>query len=480
VANRWVGAALVIAALLALGLQTGVVARAGFIVGDFRAFYCAARVASHGANPYDAQPLHDCEAAVGAARFFAKNPGVTIPAPLPGYVIGALVPLSLLPFGVAAGVWVTLLLLAWVAGVIALSRVAGVGREISFAVFALSLGAISLPFGEVVPFSVAFICMAAAFARKGSWRAAALCAAGAMVEPHLGLPAAAALAAWAPRSRATLVVLFAAMGAISLLVLGPAINVEYFTSVLPSHALSEATRDTQYSLTAVLAAAGVPAAAAAKAGALWYLALLALGIFVGGRLAQRTANDAFVVCVPPAFAVFGGTFIHITQIAVALPAAVLLVPYCRREYSALAVMALLVLAVPWGWANSPALIIAPLVPVAYLAWHYWSAQLSAVLLAGIAAALLIIGFERLFALGGPHIGVVPAAPSIDTQLAEAGWSEFSRASSNGTIAAWAVRIPTWAGLLVVLTLLTTAASPAGVILSRPRSGRVEGQCAPTS
>ena len=472
--DRWVGAALVVAALTALGIQSSVVARAGFIMGDFRAFYCAARGASHGANPYNAQPLHDCEAAVGAARFFAKNPGVTIPAPLPGYVIGALVPLSLLPFRVAAAVWLLLLLLAWIAAVVALSRVAGVAWEVAFAALSLSLGAISLPFGEVVPFSVAFICMAAAFAHEARWRAAALCAAGAMVEPHLGLPAAAALAVWAPRSRVTLVVMFAALAGLSLLVLGRAVNVEYFASVLPSHALSEATRDTQYSLTAVLAALGVPAAMAVKTGALWYLALLAVGVLVGGRLAQRSGNAAFIPCVPPAFAVFGGTFIHITQIAAALPAVVLLIPYCRREHAAFAVIALLVLAVPWGWAVSPALIIAPLVPVAYLAWRYWASQLSAVLLAGIAAALLVIGLERLYTLTGPRIGVVAAVPVIDGRLAEASWSEYSRTTSNASIAAWAVRIPTWSGLLVLLTLLTTSCvTPSGV------EGRLK-QCAPTS
>ncbi len=90
--------------------------------------------------------------------------------------------------------------------------------------------------------------------------------------------------------------------------------------------------------------------------------MLVVGVIVAGRVAQRTRNDAFVVAIPPAFAVFGGSFIHVTQIAAALPAAALLVAYAPRERRTLAVVALLALAVPWGWFDSPALLLAPLVP----------------------------------------------------------------------------------------------------------------------
>ena len=87
--------------------------------------------------------------------------------------------------------------------------------------------------------------------------------------------------------------------------------------MLPAHALSELTRDTQYSLSAVLAALGVAPGAAVKAGSIWYFAMLIAGTIVAGRLARQTENAAFLACVPPAFAVFGGTFIHMTQIAAA-------------------------------------------------------------------------------------------------------------------------------------------------------------------
>ena len=445
----WIGAAVVLAALLALGIQTSVVTRTGFLMGDFRAFYCAAHVASQGADPYHTEPLRSCETAIGPKVFFEKNPGVTIPAPLPGYALAALVPLAMLPFGIAAALWAALLVLAVTACIVALARFASVSWEIALAVFALSLGMLSLPFGEVVPLALGFICLAAYAAWRGRSQAAALLAAGAMVEPHLGLPACIALAVWLPATRVPLALAFAALGALSLILLGPATNLEYVSSVLPAHALSEITRDTQYSLAAVLASLGVAPATAMLAGLLCYIAMLAAGTFVGGRLAKQTRNDAFFVCMPVAFAVFGGTFIHATQIAAALPAAVLIVTAAPREYRPWSVAAMLLLAVPWGWAVSPALMVAPIVPVAYLAWRYWSGNLTAILLAAVAAAVLVLGLSTLAQVAVSHVAHL-SVPPIDSRLAEATWSSFTQRSSTNGIAAWVMRIPTWTGLALLL------------------------------
>jgi hypothetical protein len=452
VINRWIAAAVIAASLLALGLQTSIVARTGFLMGDFRAFYCGARVASHGADPYHTEPLRSCEISLGKTAFFQQNPGVVIPAPLPGYVLAALVPLSLLPFAAAAALWAAILLLAWIACIATLMRFAGVPWEVALAVFALSLGALSLPFGEVVPIALAFIGMCAYFAWRGSWYAAALCAAGTMVEPHLGLPVCVALAIWEPRTRVPLALSACALGAASLAFLGSAVNLEYLRSVLPAHALSEIARDTQYSLTAVLYSLGAAQSAALRAGAVCYLAMLALGALFGGLLARRTKNGAFLVCVPPAFAVLGGAFIHATQIAVALPAALLLIACAKKEDRTLALVALLILAVPWSWVVSPAFLIAPLFPIAYLAWQFWGGNARAILVAAFAAAALstlLIALPR----PTPHGGAHRVAPVIDARLAESSWSTFTQRSSTNGAAAWIVRAPTWAGLLLLLSLI---------------------------
>jgi hypothetical protein len=447
---KWITAAMLLASLAAIAAQTTVITRTGFLMGDFRAFYCAARVTKQGANPYLAQPLRTCEISIGRNLFFRKNPGVTIPAPLPGYALAALEPLGALPFVLAATLWTTLLLCACAASIATLSRFAGIEWQVALAVFALSLCTISLPFGEVVPLALACICAATYFAWQSRWRSAALFAAGAMIEPHLGLPVCIALFFWAPATRLPLVLSLGVLAIVSLAVLGPATNFEYFTSVLPAHALSEIARDTQYSLTAVLFSLGAPASVALRMGLLWYGAMLALGTFVAGLLARKTGNNAFFVCVPPAFAVFGGSFIHVTQIAAALPAAVLLIAAEKNEQHLVATIALLLLAVPWTWAISPALIIAPLFPVGYLAWHYWKGNARVALLAALAAGVLLWGLVEL-AGGAPGVVAHARTVAIDPRLAEATWSNFTQKSSTNGIAAWMLRVPTWAGLLVLLT-----------------------------
>lgn len=460
----WLSATILFASALALGVQTNVVARTGFLLGDFRAFYCAARVASHGADPYRTEPLRTCEYAAGGRGFFERNRGVAVPAPLPGYAIAAVVTFAMLPFGVAASLWTALLLAAWIVAVAALARVASISWQIASAIFSLSLGVLSLPFGEIVPLALAFICLAAYFAREERWVGAALCGAGALVEPHLGLPVCIALMVWAPATRWTLVATAGVLGLISLAMLGPAVNLEYFATVLPAHALSEVSRDTQYSLSAILFALGVPGRAAILAGTASYVAMLLVGTLFAGRMATLTGNRAFLVCTPPAFAVFGGSFIHATQIAAGLPAAALLVQHAQPRHRTAAVIALLVLTVPWGWMISPAFLIAPLMPVAYLAWCCWNENLRATLLAGCAAAALALVFVKL-ALA-PHAVVHVAAPAIDMHLAEATWSIFTQNTSTHTLAAWSARVPTWAALAVLLAVLAIESS---VLATKERS-----------
>ena len=450
--KAWIGVAVVLAALTALGIQTAVITKTGFLMGDFRAFYCAAKVVSLHADPYLTQPLRDCETAMGPRLFFEKNPGVTIPAPLPGYALAVLEPLGALPFPLAGSLWALLLILGCAATIGACARFARVGWEISLGGFALSLAMLSLPFGEIVPVALGAIALSAYCAWRNRPRAAAIFAAVAMIEPHLGLPVCCALAVWMRKTRLTLAIAFAALAALSLIVLGPAVNVEYFTSVLPAHALSEVTRDTQLSLTAVLTAIHVSPPTAVRVGTLWYAAMLVIGILAAGMLAKRTRNAAYLVCVPPAFAVFGGTFIHVTQIAAAIPAALLLAVNGSARRRPLVIAALILLAVPWVWAISPALIVAPALPVAYLAWRLSSENLRVALLAAIGAALMLLGLSEL-AAAAPHAVAHGIAPSIDPRLAEASWSVFTRKSSTNALVAWLLRLPTWTALACLLFAL---------------------------
>jgi hypothetical protein len=454
VRNAWLSAALVVVSLAALVLQFALVGRTGFFVGDFSAFYCASKVAAQHQDPYLTEPLRTCELQTGSAKFFKYFPGLTTPAPLPGYVFAALRPLTFLAFPLAASLWICLLILAFGAAVFSIARFASVSWQIPFSALSLSLGVLSIPFGEIVPLCIGFICLAAYFASKGRWLYAACGIAGAFIEPHLALPATIGLAIYARRARLDLAVVILLLGLLSLATIGLSTNLEYFLSVLPAHILSEIFRDTQYSLTEVLVSLGAPIGAAIKVGTVSYLAMVAVGVFAGQRLAKQTGNAAFSVCIPPAFAVFGGTFIHATQIAVAIPATILFASYADGKRRTLAICALLALSVPWGWVISLAILLAPVFPVGYLAWRYWG-NLRAVLVAAVASAalaLLIVVPHR-----GPLQKIPRNAVSIDARLAEHSWGAFTQTFTRHDPVSWILRSPTWSGLFLILIVIASEA-----------------------
>jgi hypothetical protein len=451
VKKTWVSAIIVLVTLVPVFLQGFVVARAGFFAGDFRAFYCAARVAYEGADPYLNEPLHSCEDSIGPRTFFEKYPGVTVPAPLPGYAILLVLPFSFLPFNVAAVLWLLLLFLAWYVCITTIVRCAGITWQTALALTTLSLGASSIPFGEVVPLALAGICASAYFAWKEQWDAAGVAAMVSMLEPHLGLPTCVALAVFAPAARWSLVLSFAALASLAFLMLGTSINIEYFTTVLPAHALSEASRDTQYSLTAVLTSFGISDATAIRAGSIWYGMMVLAGTIVAGLLARKMRNGAFIACVPPAFAVFGGTFIHVTQLVAALPAIVVTIPYVSGSRRVVAVISLLLLAVPWTF--SVAVAMAPAFPVAYLAWIYWEGSARAAAIAGVTAGVFLIALTWAYGNVTHPLLLAHPPPVIDPKLAEAAWSVFTSRSSGHGVVSWIERMPTWTGLALLLAIL---------------------------
>jgi len=449
----WASTLIVIVALLPVGVQAMMIAHTDFL-GDFGAFYCAARAVSHGANPYYTEPLRSCEHSVVPGLVHEKNTKLTIPAPLPGYTLAAFVPLSVLPFAAAATVWLTMLLLAWLTCIATVVRFADSSWKTVLAASSLSLGATAIPLGQIVPVVIAAICVSACFAWKGRWRFAAVAAAVSMIEPHLGLPVCVALAIWAPQTRIALALSFGVLAVLSLLAIGPATNLEYFTSVLPAHALSEAAFNMQYSLTSVLVSLGVGDRSAVRDGSLWYFFMLVLGVVVAGILARKTGNRAFLVCAPPAFAVFGGVYVHETQIAGALPVTFLLLTYASAGRRTIAILGLLLLAVLWRMANSPAVILAPLFPIGYLAWNFWSGNLRAIALAAVATVLLFLGIDHAYLAAPAQHQSTYVGSTIDSRFPEASWSEFLRANRTPSAASWIARIPTWSGLILILGALS--------------------------
>lgn len=417
---------------------------------DFRAFYCAGSIAAQHGNPYTVQPLHNCERALPNDPFKPYSATTALPAPLPGYAIALFVPFSRLPFAVAGRVWTLLLLVAVAVTVAATAALTRLPVAAVTATFLLSLCAGSLGLGETVPICVAALALASLLSHSGHWMGASLAAAATLIEPHVGLPVLIALALWAPATRVSLLVAIVALGSLSLGTLDLRTNIEYFVQVLPAHALSELGSDAQLSLSVILNGLGVPAHEAVALGAISYFVTAICGIVTGSLLARRLGSNAFLVATPAAFSLVGGTFIHVTQMAAALPL-VLLLSVRSPRYRALFLAAAVLLAVPWRFIGSPLLITTAIIVAFYLSWELYGNDLQSAFASASVAVLLLLALNLWMNAPSMRQRVETRYSSlIDTRYAEASWARYNEQYlSTEAPERWVRRIPTWMGLLVL-------------------------------
>lgn len=421
---------------------------------DFRAFYCAGRVANAGADPYLSEPLHTCERTQTDGTFHVFSERVTLPAPLPGYDIAGLSLLARLPFKAAAALWTALLVLSSLVAMAAVRRLSLAPWPVIAAAFLLSLCVTSIYLGELIPVAIAAIALAAVFAREGRWTFAAIAAAATLVEPHIGVPVCAALALWAPRTRIALAICVAALGCIAAATLGMGQNLEYLLAVLPAHAVSEIGSDAQLSASVLAHAFGASDALAVRVGEGSYAIAFVAGIYAAAALQRRYRDAAFLVLVPAAAAVIGGVFIHVTEVVAALPFALTLLRY--EPQNALVRACIVLLAVPWWSLATPMVlgtqtgcILAAFVAT-FLIWQIYGRPLAA-----LCVGLLVFTMSGLVthwysdvnaAFIPPHMPL----PAIDGKYPEAGWAwENARYFSTGALPAWLLRLPTWCGLLAL-------------------------------
>jgi Glycosyltransferase family 87 len=403
--------------------------------------------------------MHACETTTPRPFFRAKR-GLTVPAPYPPYALAMISPFTLLPFATAAMLWYALMTLCCALAIVLLARVTKLPILVTWAALALSLGLESLPTGQVVPLCLVALLAAASFAQSAEWDFAAVAVAIAMIEPHVAFPAAIALYIRYPATRTVIVLLGILFIAGSLAFSGIERNVEYVGAVLRAHALSEVSRDNQYSLSTVLAALGVSDERAVFFGNLSYLIMLVLGTIVGLRLSDRFRDAAFTLLVPPAFVVLGGPYIHSVEIVAALPFCLLLYNYTKAYRSAhmALLVAIVLLAVPWIDATSAALFNAPLFPAAFLVYTLHGGRTSTLATAVATGCAILLLFILAGRPGPPaHQFVASAHPYLDPNLADASWRAVALANSTNRFVMWLLRLPTWIGLigLVVIGCLFT-------------------------
>ena len=455
---RIIGIALAVACVaLPIALQFNADRGSGWLGVDFKAYYCAALAQRNGENPYLAQSLHACEAA-NVAPYYRAPDTVTVPAPYPPYALALLAPLTLLPFGTAAWLWWLLLACCIGAAAYALSRIVAQPLAVGVAALGLSLGLTSFSAGNMMPVGCAALIAAAWALHRGklAWGVAAL--AVAMLEPQIALPGAIGCFVLFPQSRIPLAATMAFFAALSVVTAGWNVTLAYVTTVVPAHALSEVSRDNQYSLATVADALGLGDASSALLGSLSYIAMTAVGVAVAVRLWRRYEEPALAVLVPPALSLLGGSFVHTAEIAAAVPAALFLATR-SNAMRAWCVAAVLLLAVPWIYATSVVSFVAPFFPVAYLAYALCEGNRSIALMAACIAFAAIAALFSFAASYHPQtVAHAHVYPFIDPRLAEASWRAFVLGNSTNNPVMWLLRAPTWCGLaFVAVALVRTAA-----------------------
>jgi hypothetical protein len=434
---------------------------AALVKSDFAAFYCGSVVTLAHQDPYALSPLRQCEAR-GVDIPGGADPAIVgvDPDPLPGYNMAFFAPFTPLPYREAALAW-DLLLVAAIAGTaVLLAALTGLPFVVIAAILAFTDGVLCITYGQLPPV-LTFGLTLAAYGLARDRRGLVLCGAGlSMIEPHVALPAFAAMLVWCPRMRLGLLGVALALGSLSVAVLGLPLNLEYALVALPAHAHAEATTSIQYSLTWLLHYIGLSDAAAIRLASQQYAAFSLAGVILAGPVARKLRTPAAIALFPAALALIGGTFIHLQQMAAAIPFGLLLATRLRGRAAAVAWIAIALLAVPWGSGSMlVTLEVSTIVlTVAFAALR--SARIPVIAgvgLASIVAYALITGplVNRIVPVFPRHTiaAALPMPLALDgDRLASDQDAREIRTSDEFSIAtprtlAW--KLPTWLGLCAI-------------------------------
>jgi hypothetical protein len=315
----------------------------------------------------------------------------------------------------------------------------------------------SLALGQIVPIYMAALCCAMLLAREQRYMAACIAALVTLLEPHLGLPICISLAVWAPRTRVPLAIGAGVLGCVSLVPLGIAQSVEYVSVVLPLHALSELPSDGQLSFSVVLHGLGFSDTQALAGGSLSYAFMAVLGVALARTAARRFSDRSFLVAVPAAAAVVGGSFLHGTDVVAALPLTLLLLVHAPK-YRALFSVALVLLVTPWWAALDDSRSLAAwfafsAIAAFYLIWQLNDKRVLSATASALVIAVALFGLSRSYNAARTTFMNERHSISvgIDRRYPQASWAQAVRQTfSTESVPAWLIRTPTWAGLLLVM------------------------------
>jgi hypothetical protein len=419
---------------------------------DFDAFYCAAK--SLPADPYRYEPLHSCE----TRNLHPSTPNAAVPAPLPPYAIAAFTPFTRIPFPQAELAWWLVLLLSTLAIIWAVVELTSLPLFlVGFCIVASALLQ-CLQNGALAPLPIAALSLAAVALARGRHTLAALALVLSCIEPHMALPPILAVFLLVPAMRARLAIGLAAIVAISLAA-GPQLNIEYVASVLPAHAVSELGTAGQYGLSALLHAVGFSDRISVGLGSAQYALFVIVGLWLAYSL-QRVVPGAAVLA-PMTCAVTGGTFVHATQIAGAIPFALAI---AAQDDGAVAWIGATALAIPWQFAiEESGAAFAGIVMAAVLV--YRRAPWALAVASGVALATVLWLLSTL----APAHGVVAVPAIAPSEFAEVAWQALA-GQYPPNLVSWIGHALTYLGLACVywagITLARAVRASARTVVAR--------------
>lgn len=425
--------ALAVCAIIIAAIHLSRFAAEHAVLADYLAFWCAGSVFAHGGNPYLTAPLLACED--GQPLFQPYHAiHIAIPAPLPGYALFLFTALSYLPFNVAAALWILASLCCLWFSIVTLADLTGRDRATCVAIFVLPALLLWLSYGETVPFALAGSLLVAKGLRERRLASVLWGLLLLSIEPHLAAGVWIAVTIIARRMRIAIASLGVTLAGLWLLLphVGPVV---YFHDVLPLQALSHLPFDGQYSATWIAHALRFSDATALALGSASYVFFTAAAIAVAVVLYKRTGNAALVPMFVIAGEVTGGTYVHESHIAAALPAALFFSP-----------LATLLISIPWLQLSREPMLVPFAACVAGVVAFYLGASKRAATWFGLFALFGLTMFVVLLKQGALETRPFPVhSPFASADAGRYIWSHYASTSA----ASWLRKVPAWAALAIV-------------------------------
>lgn len=402
----------------------------------------------HGNSPYAAGPLLRCEQTPQPFGLHSVR-RADLPAPFPGYALLLFALFAFLPYVAAAVIWFCILIACLAAACTFLARLSGRPLVAGLAVLAVAFCVAVIPYGELAPIVLAALTGGALALRRGLTGGVIVALAILALLPHIALPVYIALLIWSRPMRLPIVGLVVALVILDVFAGGPTVALAYLVSVLPNHAASEIGFVTQYSATWFAQGLGASDRVALLAGEACYAVAVVTGVWVAGLLSGKLRDRAFLMLLPAAFAVTGGSFVHYSEITLAIPAALLLFMRITGIAKVFAAIAIICVALPWQSVVTQPLLIVPLVAgTIVIGAIVVGMPASITLRAGLSAALFCGACLILAWHFGPQTARHLATGAFDPALAEASWAkQISDQTASSGIVWWVPKVPTWGGLL---------------------------------